>query len=86
MAVTEALVGKDHRQAGDLQGIVEALDSISYDLLASRLLGEMVDRGKEAEFVKESALLAQIFLVMQTPTMIPLGSSSMFLAFRSNHV
>ena len=55
MAVTIASARRRQSQGKNIQRVVETLDSVPDDLLSSRLGREMVDRGEEAELVKQSA-------------------------------
>jgi hypothetical protein len=54
MTVTCASVRESHLRAKDLQGVVKALKSITYDQLSGGLLGEVVDWSKEAKLVEKS--------------------------------
>ena len=54
MAVTISSAQKEGSIGKNAQRIVEALDSVPNNLLSCRLVREVVNRGEEAELVKQS--------------------------------
>jgi hypothetical protein len=54
MAVTILSAQKQASRGKNAQRIVETLDSVSNNLRSCRLVREVVDRGEEAELVKQS--------------------------------